>query len=224
MNKTTKRKLNLTMWDYLYWIMAIVPFVISAVFYTRLPDQVPTHWNAANEINGYSSRLMACFGIPAFMLAMAVLVNISFRIDPKRANLARSKELLQIVRWFIVLLAILVQIITVSAGLGREINVGILTSVPIGLLFIAIGNYMPRCHQNYVLGIKLPWTLNDEENWNKTHHLAGYIWTAGGILMVVCGVLGMAGLYFFIVLAIILIPTVYSYLLYRRKQEPDHDR
>ena len=224
MNKTTKRKWKLTKWDYIYWFMAIVPFIISAVFYTRLPDQVPTHWNAANEINGYSSRLMACFGIPAFMLAMAVLVNVSYFVDPKRANIARSRELRQIVRWFIVLLAILVQIITVSAGLGREINVGLLTSVPIGLLFIAIGNYMPRCYQNYVLGIKLPWTLANEENWNKTHHVAGFVWTAGGILMVVCGALGKSVMYFVIVIAVILIPTVYSYLLYRRKQKADRGR
>ncbi len=224
MNNRTKQKLKLSKWDYIYWILAIVPFVISAVFYNRLPDQVPTHWNAANEINGYSSRLMACFGIPAVMLAVAVMVNISYRIDPKRTNLARSKELRQIVRWFIVLLANMVQIITVSAGLGREINVGILISVPIGLLFIAIGNYMPRCYQNYVLGIKLPWTLSDEDNWNKTHHMAGYVWTVGGILMVVCGALGWAGLYFFIVLAIVVIPGVYSYLLYRRKQKESGGR
>lgn len=224
MNNTTKRKRNLTKWDYIYWIMAIVPFIISAVFYKRLPDQIPTHWNAANEINGYSSRLMACFGIPAFMLAMAVLVNFSYRFDPKHANIMRSRELLQIVRWFVVILAILVQSITVRAGLGLEVNVRILTSVPMGLLIVAIGNYMPRCHQNYTLGIKLPWTLNNEDNWNKTHRIAGYVWTVGGLLMVLCGVMGQAILYFVILLAIVLIPAVYSYLLYRRQQETERNR
>lgn len=216
MNNTEKHKLGLTIWDYFYWFMAIVPFLISAIFYSRLPDQVPTHWNAANEINGYSSRLTACFGIPAFMLAMAVLINVVYRIDPKRANIARSREVLRIIRWFVVLLAVLVQVIIVRAGLGREINVGFFFSIPIGLLFIALGNYLPRCRQNYTLGIRLPWTLNDEENWNKTHRLAGYVWTAGGILMVILGALGLAKLYFCVMFAIALIPAIYSYLLYRR--------
>ena len=109
---------NMTFSDWVYWGMALVPFAISLVFYSRLPEQVPTHWNGAGEVNGYSSRLMACFGIPGFMLLMAVVVNFAFLADPKRANIARSRELKQITRWFIVLLAVLVQCITMLSGVG----------------------------------------------------------------------------------------------------------
>ena len=72
MKKTNKK---LTFWDILYWTLAVVPFLISLSFYSRLPDQVPTHWGADNMVNGYSSRNMAAFGIPSFMFFMAVLVN-----------------------------------------------------------------------------------------------------------------------------------------------------
>ena len=114
---------NMTFSDWVYWGMALVPFAISLVFYSRLPEQVPTHWNGAGEVNGYSSRLMACFGIPGFMLLMAVVVNFAFLADPKRANIARSRELKQITRWFIVILAVLVQCITMLSGVGVELNV-----------------------------------------------------------------------------------------------------
>ncbi len=216
MKKISERMKNMTFADYIYWGMTLVPFVISLAFYSRLPDRVPTHWDSAGQINGYSSRLMACFGIPAFMLLMAVVVNVSFWADPKRANIARSGELRQITRWFIVLLAVLVQSIIMLAGAGVELNVGLLISVPIAVLFVAIGNYMPKCKQNYTLGIKLPWTLADEDNWNRTHRLAGYVWTLGGLGMLVCGLLGRSGPYFAIAAAIVLIPAVYSFILYQK--------
>ena len=208
---------NMTFSDWVYWGMALVPFAISLVFYSRLPEQVPTHWNGAGEVNGYSSRLMACFGIPGFMLLMAVVVNFAFLADPKRANIARSRELKQITRWFIVILAVLVQCITMLSGVGVELNVGLLTSVPISILFIVIGNYMPKCKQNYTMGIKRPWTLADEDNWNRTHRLAGYVWTAGGILMLIMGFFHLAYLFFLVFMAMVLIPSVYSYLIYRKK-------
>lgn len=216
MKKISSSIKNMTFSDWVYWGMALVPFAISLAFYSRLPERVPTHWNGAGEVNGYSSRLMACFGIPGFMLLMAVVINFAYMADPKRANIARSRELKQITRWFIVILAVLVQCITMLSGVGVGLNVGLLTSVPIAILFIVIGNYMPKCKQNYTLGIKLPWTLADEDNWNRTHRLAGYVWTLGGLAMLAFGLVGRSGPYFAIVVAIILIPTVYSYVLWKR--------
>lgn len=207
---------DMTFADFVYWGMTLVPFGISLAFYSRLPEQVPTHWNSAGEINGYSGRLMASFGIPGFMLLMAVVVNVAYWADPKRANIARSKELRQITRWFIVILAILVQSVTMLAGVGVELNVGLLTSVPIAVLFVALGNYLPKCKQNYTLGIRLPWTLADEDNWNRTHRLAGYVWTVGGLLMLISGLMGLSALYFTVVVVIVLIPTVYSFILFKK--------
>lgn len=203
--------------DYVYWGMTLVPFLITLVFYSRLPEQVPTHWNSAGEVNGYSSKLMAGFGIPLFMVFMAVAVNISIWADPKRANIARSKELREITRWFIVVLAILMQAVIMLSGVGVKLNVRLVASVPIGILCMVMGNYFPKCRQNYSMGIKLPWTLTDEENWTRTHRLAGYVWTVGGAAMVVCGIAGWSCLFFGIMIVMAMIPAVYSFLIYRRK-------
>ena len=215
------RKINrkLTFWDFLYWGLTLVPFVISLVFYSRLPEQVPTHWGADNQINGYSSRNMAAFGIPAFMLLMTIFINVMYVIDPKRENIRRSRELGQVVRWFIVLLAGAMQLVIILSGVGMSMNVGTVVSVPIAALFVVMGNYLPKCRQNYTMGIKLPWTLADEDNWTRTHRLAGYIWTAGGILMIVMGFFNLASLYFVVFMAMVLIPSVYSYWIYRKKMK-----
>lgn len=182
-----KNSRKISKWDVLYWILAFVPFIVSVCFYNRLPEQVPTHWGSDNVVNGYSSRNMAAFGIPAFMFLMAVMVNVIYRIDPKRENISRSRELKEITRWFVVFLAVMVQFVIVLSGIGMDINVGSMVSIPIALMFVAAGNYLPKCRQNYTMGIKLPWTLADEDNWNRTHRMAGYVWTAGGILMLIMG-------------------------------------
>lgn len=185
--KHEKNNRKISKWDVLYWILAFVPFIVSVCFYNRLPEQVPTHWGSDNVVNGYSSRNMAAFGIPAFMFLMAVMVNVIYRIDPKRENISRSRELKEITRWFVVLLAVMVQFVIVLSGIGMDINVGSMVSIPIALMFVAAGNYLPKWRQNYTMGIKLPWTLADEDNWNRTHRMAGYVWTAGGILMLIMG-------------------------------------
>lgn len=215
MKKTNKK---LTCWDFIYWGLTVVPFFISVLFYNRLPEQVPTQWSSDNVVSGYSSRNMAAFGIPAFMLLMAVIVNVTYRIDPKRENITRSREMKQIMRWFIVIVAVLVQSVIVLSAIGITIQVGRVVSMPIASLFIVVGNYMPKCRQNYTLGIKLPWTLADEDNWNRTHRLAGYVWIVGGILMVILGFFQKADWYFVIIAAVVLIPSVYSYVIYHRKQ------
>lgn len=217
MEKLMKKKNKLALWDILYWGMALLPFIISLVFYSRLPGQVPTHWGADNQVNGYSSRNMAAFGIPSLMLGLALLLNVIYMIDPKRDNIRRSKEMRQVVRWFIVVLAVLVQLVIVLSGIGVPIDIGYVVSIPIAVLFVVIGNYLPKCRQNYTMGIKLPWTLADEENWTRTHRMAGYVWTVGGILMAVMGILRLSTLYFAVMICMVLIPSVYSYWIYRKK-------
>ena len=212
-----KNSRKISKWNVLYWILAFVPFIVSICFYNRLPEQVPTHWGSDNVVNGYSSRNMAAFGIPAFMFLMAVMVNVIYRIDPKRENISRSRELKEITRWFVVLMAVMVQFVIVLSGIGMDINVGSMVSLPIALMFVAAGNYLPKCRQNYTMGIKLPWTLADEDNWNRTHRMAGYVWTAGGILMLIMGFFHLASLFFLVLMAMVLIPSVYSYLIYRKK-------
>lgn len=156
MKKTNKK---LTFWDILYWTLAVVPFLISLSFYSRLPDQVPTHWGADNMVNGYSSRNMAAFGIPSFMFFMAVLVNVIHRIDPKRENISRSKELKQITRWFVVVLAVLVQVIIILSGVGISFNVGTVISVPIAFLLWPLGITCPNA------GRTIPWALSCPGRW-----------------------------------------------------------
>ena len=87
----------------------------------------------------------------------------------------------------------------------------------VGLLFVIIGNYLGKTSKNFFLGIRTPWTLASDEVWSRTHRLAGKCWVIAGIALIVCSTLGYAyaGLMFALVLSAF-IPSVYSYVLYRR--------
>ena len=91
-----------------------------------------------------------------------------------------------------------------------------------GIVFIVVGNYLPKCKQSYTVGIKLPWTLNDEENWNRTHRMGGKLWVASGIILLLSMLLPASAMVV-VVLAVIgvavFVPTVYSYLLFREKEK-----
>ena len=86
----------------------------------------------------------------------------------------------------------------------------------LGLLFAIIGNYLPKCKQNYTIGIKIPWTLHSEENWNRTHRFAGRIWVAGGLIIMLTGFYGSFVIFFSVTLLIALVPILYSFLLHRK--------
>ena len=114
--------------------------------------------------------------------------------------------------------SVLCSAMTLGYALGYEVDIATVIPVFIGVVFLVIGNYLPKTKQSYTMGIKLPWTLNSEENWNRTHRLGGFLWVLGGAAFIVLSIFKWWNIYvFFAILAVmVLVPTVYSYLLYRK--------
>ena len=207
--KTNKKTLVLTT------LVCLIPIVAGALLYSRLPETMATHWNMSGEADGWSSRAFAVFGLPGILLGVNLLLPFALKADPKHGNM--SEALVKITVWTIPLISLLCCGLTLARGLGYELHVEFWVPIFMGVLFIAIGNYLPKTKQSYTMGIKLPWTLNSEENWNRTHRLAGYLWVLGGVLFIVMSFIGWSLAAFLIILAVmVLIPMAYSYLLYRK--------
>jgi uncharacterized membrane protein len=100
--------------------------------------------------------------------------------------------------------------------MGKDVQMEVVMPIFMGLLFVIIGNYLPKCKQSYTIGIKIPWTLNSEENWNRTHRFAGWLWTFCGIGMMIAGLFGAYWIFFVAVFVMVLPPVIYSYLLYKK--------
>lgn len=214
MIKKNKGKLILTS------IIILLPVVIGLILWGKLPDKVPTHWNAEGVVDGWSSKGFAVFGLPSILFGFHWLCLLGSSADPKNKNY--SEKLLQLVFWICPIISVLFGVISYGTALGMKFAVDTIMLLLVGVVFIVVGNYMPKCKQNYTMGIKLPWTLNDEENWNKTHRMAGKLWVISGFLCMLCILVPttvMVVTFIMILVVSTMIPTIYSYLLYKNKKK-----
>ena len=195
-------------------IVLLLPILAGLLLWNRLPEQMPTHWNAAGEVDGWSSKPFAVFGLPLILLAAQWLCVLATTTDPKRQN--HSEKIYHLVFWIMPVLSIVLHAVTYLTVLGVGVRMEMVMPIFMGLLFVIIGNYLPKCKQSYTIGIKIPWTLNNEENWNKTHRLAGWVWVIGGFAIMLTGFFGGFVAFFVITLVMVLVPTIYSYLLHRK--------
>ena len=195
-------------------VVMLIPILIGVLLWDRLPEKVATHFDFEGNPNGWTSRGFTVFGIPLFLLVcqwIAAAVTLS---DPKHKNL--SEKVFRMILWIVPMASLLLAIVCYGYELGYETSDRTIAFATMGVLFIVIGNYLPKCRQNYTIGIKIPWTLHDEENWNHTHRMAGYLWILGGLLMIVNIFLKWDWLFPVVLAVAVLVPTVYSYLYYRK--------
>lgn len=195
-------------------LICLLPIIYGLIVWNDLPELVPTHWGADGQIDGYSPKALAVFGLPVFLAFINIIVNVAIMADPKKVN--HSDKMKAIATWFVAVLSLIIVPICLMAAQGILINVPLIISLIVGVVLLIVGNYLPKCKRNYTIGIKLPWTLDSDENWNRTHRLAGYVWTVGSILCILAALFGQMMLMLPIVILMTVIPCVYSFILYRK--------
>ena len=186
----------------------LLPLLAGLLLWDTLPDVLVTHWGMDNEPNGYMSKAAVVFGLPLFMLAIQWFCILVTSLDKKNAA---NQRVMKLMWWIIPVVSVLCGVITYAYALEIPLNVGFAVTAVVGLVFAAVGFILPRCQQNSTVGVRLPWTLASEDNWNKTHRLAGGIWVAGGLLITVTSPLANMWVMLGILLVMVLIPCVYSF-------------
>lgn len=195
-------------------IITLLPIVVGLAMWNILPDKIATHFNADGVADGYSSKTFAVFTMPLIMLGLHIIVIAGISFDPKRR--AIGKKPLTLAMWIVPITSLFCGVLIYTYALGLRLGVNVVVGILIGLLFILLGNYMPKCSQNYTVGIRVPWTLDDENNWNSTHRFAGFTMTIGGVIILALSFLGLFWLYIVITLLAALLPVVYSFIYYVR--------
>lgn len=200
-------------------LLVLINLILGVYFYPQLPDTVPSHWNAAGQIDSYAGRFWGAFGIPLLILGIFVLFFIIPRIDPKKANYAKMGRVFWIFSFSLVLFLSILYWSVLGVALGYLKGLPRWYFGGIGILFIIIGNYYGKIKFNYTFGLRTPWTIANEEVWYKTHRIAGPIWMAGGFLLLFTGLLPVSWAmpwFFTIIVVITLVPTLYSYQIFKR--------
>lgn len=195
-------------------VMILLPILAGLFLWNQLPEQIPSHWNAAGEIDGWSSKPFAVFGMPVILLVLQWLCVLGTFSDPKKAH--HPQKILHLVLWIIPVLSGVLHVVIYAVALGQKVRMEVVMPVLVGIILTIVGNYLPKCKQNYTIGIKIPWTLHSEENWNKTHRFAGRLWVVCGLVLVLTGFFGGFWIFFGIVLLMVLAPFIYSYVLHRK--------
>ncbi len=199
-------------------LLIMSPAIVGAIMWDELPELMVTHFGINMKPDGYSSKAVAIFGLPLIFLAMHWICIIFTCFDKNNKN--QNKKAMGIVFWILPIVSILMESVVFGAAMGKEFNMEFLMTVPIALLFIAFGNYMPKVTQNSTFGIKLPWTFASEENWNKTHRLGGKIWVACGFVILFSMLLPIKYMVAVLVTALVIavvVPTVYSWQMYKKQ-------
>ena len=197
-------------------IVILLPVLAGVLMWDRLPDMMATHWNMHNEADGFSSKASAVFFMPFFMLAIQWFCILMTTLDAKHKN--HSDKLIKVVLWIVPVMSIASCGSMYAYALGMNLKIGAVISFALGIIFIVLGNYMPKYKQNYTIGIRLPWTLDDEENWHKTHRFAGIVWVIGGIIILATSFLANVWILLTVTIAMSIIPMIYSCMYYLKNK------
>lgn len=212
---------------WIIWPVIISPAAYLAIVWNKLPEKVAMHFNLKGNIDRYGSKneLIILTGVMILVAAVIyLLLPLVYKIDPKR-NAAENKSRLHRIAFVVsvFITAVLCMLIYSSSHGNMKFSVKLIFA-GVGLLFCFIGNYMHNIKPNYFAGFRLPWTLENESNWRKTHLLGGKLFFTGGFFItVIClftPVIVSIVVFFVITLTITIIPCIYSYRLYKKQKAP----
>lgn len=210
-------------------VICLLPLILSIVLYNGLPEQMAIHWNSDGSPDTFVPKAIAAFGLPFLFFAINLYSKLRLYNDPKRSENNHAQAVQMISTWIPPLSSLILAPMTLFIAMGATVPINMIVSTFTGILLVICGNYLPKCRQNYTIGIKLPWTLYDADNWNKTHRLAGYLWMLAGIILMVGTFLltnsTFSGFPMLVILVVLLvmIPALYSYGLYSKtRKEQSH--
>lgn len=201
-------------------LIILLPIVFGLVMWNQLPERIATHWGPDGTPDGWSSRAFAVFALPLFIFVTHWLCVLVTSKDPK--NKDKNQKAQGLVLFICPMISLLGNGLVYTTALGMSLRVEMIMPVFFGLLFIVLGNYLPKCRQNYTIGIKISWTLNSEENWNATHRFAGKLWMIGGALIMLGAFLPTTYIFiafFVIAMIMVIIPVIYSYNFYKKESK-----
>lgn len=199
--------------------IALFPIIYLMYVWKSLPEKVPLHWNYKGEIDNWGDKSSLIYLVLLLPILTYVLFLLIPKLDPKNKIALMGGKYYQLKFIFVLLMSFLALFITYMAK-NQSFSSPNLIFASIAILFIALGNYFKTIRPNYFIGIRTPWTLENEEVWKNTHNLAAKYWVIGGLLLLFGSLLlpsdWMGTFFLSVTIVIILVPTVYSYFNYKK--------
>ena len=192
----------------------------SLAVYGDLPAQMASHWNTANQVDGYLSRFWGAYLMPILAAGMLLLFLVIPQIDPLKANIAKFRDYFNAFIAIMVAFLAFIHVLTILWNLGYDrFNMGSAILPAVGLIFIFAGMMMRKAKRNFFIGIRTPWTLSSDWVWDQTHRVGSVLFMLSGALALLGVLLPAYAIWFVLVpvLFVVFFLVVYSYVLYRRE-------
>jgi len=201
--------------------MVAIATLTGLLLWNQLPDQIASHWNIQDQVDGYMPKFWGVFLLPLISLGIFVLFLVIPSIDPLKANIAQFREAFNLFIVLIVGFMLYLYGLTLAWSLGYDTFKMSNALLPaIGLLFIFIGFMLRQAKRNFFIGIRTPWTLSSDTVWNETHRIGAVLFMISGALAFIGGFFGGTMAFWIMFVPMIgstLFLLVYSYVLYRRE-------
>lgn len=198
-------------------LVCIIPIFFGIYYYNELPEQVAVHFNYNNVPDNFAPKLFAVVGIPFLLLILQILMCVINDLSDK--NRVANRKIIIVSKWIIPIVSIVVNITVIMFSLGKTSNINKPVFIILGLIFIILGNYLPKTKQNSIIGVRTKYTLSSEEIWKKVSKVAGYIMIIFGVLFIVAAfldtIIAVATLIAFIV-AMIIVSFIYPYWIAKK--------
>lgn len=197
-------------------ILCLFPILITIIFFRRIPEHIPLHFNYKGDANFYGSKSFLII-IPIILFILNIVIYLIRLKDTKNNNI--PNKLSNILTFILPSISFIIVISIILISLNYNVKIEKIIPIFISVLLILLGMYLPKCKRNYTVGIKLPWTLYSDEIWLKTHKLSGILFIISGIFNILSSILfSKISIYIMLItLVIILItPTLYSFILYKK--------
>lgn len=198
-------------------LIILLPFICGLLTYNSLPDQIPIHFNLRGDVDGYGSKLFVLLISPIVLLIQWAAV-IEANIKSKKEEI--KENYIKMMSWTMAAFATALGVVIHYCANGNIVTAQRLCPIIVGVLFVVMGNLMPKQKKNKWAGIRIKWTLSDSDNWMKTHRLFGKISVLCGFVMIslsfVKNIPIAYSIMFILMLCTIFVPTIYSYVLYKK--------
>lgn len=198
-------------------VMCLIPVIFGLLVFKDLPLQIPIHFDSAGNPDRFLTKTLAVFGLPVLMAVINLYAHFRIGNEPKADN--PSSALKQATKWAAPIISVIFIPLSLVIAMGAKLPIVMIGTALAGIVIVIWGNYLPKNRQNYTLGIKLPWTLSSEKNWNKTNRFAGFVWVVGGLIMIANAFLSQWFVTIAVLVLLVTLPFLYSYMMYKQENK-----
>jgi len=209
--------------EFMQLLLIAMIFVSAFVAYSFMPAMMATHWNIAGEADGFMPKAYALFLIPVIIVVLYLLLWVVPKIDPLKKNIQGFRREYDIFRTVFIFFMVYLYLLSIFWNLGKRFDFVVMLVPGFSLLFYFCGFLISKAKRNYLIGIRLPWTLASDEVWNKTHKLGGKLFRLYALVLLLGIIFPDFFLWiFFVPLILILVWSVlYSYFEFKKIEEKE---